>query len=128
MKPACEIIVQEILPAMRAMVAMQLTKQYGLSQEQAALRLGTTQPAISQYKRSMRGYKTAIFKKHPKILEMMNSLTKSAASGELSPDQVTLEFCRICLYIRKNGLICEIHREKNPLLDGCRICLEGEIC
>ena len=125
MKPVCELIVQEILPSMRALVAMQLTKDYGLSQEQAALRLGTTQPAISQYKRSLRGYKTAIFKKHPKLSEMMESLTKRAASGEVSPYQVTMEFCKICTYMRKNGLMCEMHKERNPLLESCTMCLEG---
>jgi predicted transcriptional regulator len=125
MKPVCELIVQEILPSMRALVAMQLTKKYGLSQEQAALRLGTSQPAISQYKRSLRGYKTAIFKKHPKISEMMESLTKHAASGEASPDQVTLEFCKICSYLKKNGLLCEMHRQRNPQLEGCTICMDG---
>lgn len=125
MKPVCELISQEILPSMRALVAVQLTKNYGLSQEQAALRLGTTQPAISQYKRSLRGYKTGIFKRHPKISEMVESMTKRAASGEISPDQVTLEFCKICTYMRRNGLICEMHKERNPLLENCRVCLEG---
>ena len=128
MKPVCEIIVQEILPSMRALVATQLTKNYGLSQEQAALRLGTTQPAISQYKRSLRGYKTTVFKKHPKLSEMIDSLTKRAASGEISPAKVTMEFCRICSYMKKNGLMCEVHKERNPLLEGCSMCMEEGVC
>ena len=70
MKPVCEIIVQEILPSVRAMVAVKLTNTYGLSQEQAAVKMGTSQPAISQYKREIRGHKSRVFKQNPKLAEM----------------------------------------------------------
>ncbi|MEM5812454.1 MAG: helix-turn-helix domain-containing protein [Candidatus Aenigmatarchaeota archaeon] len=123
MKPVCEIIVQEILPSVRAMVALKLIKSYGLSQEQAAKRMGTTQPAISQYKREIRGHKSNVFRQHPRLSEMVEEIAKKAASGELSPLDVTLEFCRICRYLRSEGIICDLHREINPSLGSCNVCM-----
>jgi predicted transcriptional regulator len=125
MKPVCEIIVQEILPSVRAMVAVKLTKTYGLSQEQAAKRMGTTQPAISQYKREIRGHKSRVFKQNPKLAEMVDEIAKKAASGELASYDITLEFCGICKYLRSQGIMCELHRELNPGLQECNVCMKA---
>ncbi len=124
MKPVCEVIVQEILPSVRAMVAVKLTKTYGLSQEQAAKRMGTTQPAISQYKREIRGHKSRVFKQNPKLVEMVENIAKKAASGELAAHDITLEFCGICKYLRSQGIICDLHRELNPSLASCNVCMK----
>ena len=125
MKPVCEIIVQEILPSVRAMVALRLTKTYGLSQEQAAKKMATTQPAISQYKRELRGHKSRVFKQNPKLLEMVDDIAKKVASGELATYDITLEFCRICKYLRSKGIMCELHRELSPSLQECSVCLKA---
>jgi hypothetical protein len=127
MKPACEIIVQYILPAIRAGVAKRLIEKYGLSQRQAAERLGTTQPAVSQYKKGLRGYKTGILKDNPRLLELIDSLASRSASGEISQDQLTLEFCNICRYLKSEGDICKLHKELYPLLESCKICLNSKI-
>jgi len=124
MKPVCEIIVQEILPSVRAMVAVKLTKTYGLSQEQAAKKMGTSQPAISQYKREIRGHKSRVFKQNPKLLDMVDDIAKKIASGELATYDITPEFCRICKYLRSNGIMCELHRKLNPSLQECNVCMK----
>lgn len=124
MKPICEVMVLEVLPGMRAMVARKLVEKHGFSQKVAAERLGTTQPAISQYKRELRGHKVKIFKNNPKVLEMMDSIAKRTASGELSQDQITLEFCSVCKFMRSSGIVCEIHKKMYPSLENCRICLD----
>ncbi len=124
MKPICEVMVLEVLPGMRAMVARKLVEKHGFSQKVAAEHLGTTQPAISQYKRELRGHKVKMFKNNPKVLEMMDSIAKRAASGELSQDQVTLEFCSVCKFMRSSGIVCEIHKKMYPSLENCRICLD----
>ena len=81
MKPLCELMGIEILPTVRAMVAKKLIDTYGLSQKQAAEKLGTTQPAISQYKRNLRGYRTSVFTANPGLMSMVDSLAKRTASG-----------------------------------------------
>lgn len=123
MKPVCEMIVQEILPSVRAMVAVKLIKTYSFSQEQAAKKMGTSQPAISQYKREIRGHKSRVFKNNPKLMEMVDSMAGRVATGELSSLDITLEFCRICRHIRSHGLLCEMHREQHPAMEGCSICI-----
>lgn len=57
MRPPCEIVVKQVLPAFRALVAKDLIGKYRFSQVAAAKELGTTQAAISQYLCSKRGEK-----------------------------------------------------------------------
>ena len=125
MKPVCEVIVQEILPSVRAMVAVKLTKSYGLSQEQAARKMGTTQPAISQYKREIRGHRSGVFRRNPKLMEMVDGMTEKVAKGELTSMDITLEFCGICRYLRTHGLMCELHKEASPVMESCTVCMKG---
>ena len=124
MKPVCEVMVSEVLPGVRAMVARKLVEDHGFSQKIAAEKLGTTQPAISQYKRELRGHRIKILKSNQKLLGMINSLAKRTASGEIDKDHVSLEFCVICKYMKSSGLACEIHRRAHPSLENCRICFE----
>lgn len=124
MKPFCEVMVLEVLPGVRSMVARKLVDEHGFSQKIAAERLGTTQPAISQYKRELRGHKLKLFKNNPKVLDMINSIAERTASGELSPDQIVLEFCGMCKYLKSSGIACKIHRDMYPSLEKCRICLD----
>lgn len=124
MKPFCEVMVLEVLPGVRAMIARELVEEYGFSQKIAAERLGTTQPAISQYKRQLRGHKLKVFKNNPKLLDKIGSITKRTASGELSPDQIIIEFCGICKFLRSSGIACEIHRNIYPSLEKCRVCFD----
>ncbi len=125
MKPLCEVIALEMLPAVRAMIARKLVVNYGLSQKQAAEKLGVSQPAISQYKRDLRGFKTGIFKENPKLLEDVNSLAKRIASGELNPLQATIAFCELCKAIRFDGTGCQLHKKLDPSLETCTICMEN---
>ncbi len=125
MKPACEIVSLEILPAFRALIAKKLVNQYGLSQKEAAEKMGISQPAVSQYKRDVRGYKTEIFEKNPRLMEMVDSFARSMASGEVSGFDLTLGFCEICKHIRFEGDACELHRRLDPGLASCSVCMEN---
>jgi len=95
MKTVFEIVSQEVLPCMRALVAKKLIEN-GFSQKQVADRLGLSQPAISQYKRDLRGKSTGIFVNYPQLLEDSNSIAKRVASGEISMNQGTLEIFSTC--------------------------------
>ena len=99
-----DTIIKKILPAMRAIVARKLIETYGLSQKQTAQKLGATQPAISQYKRGIRGMKVDIITNYPKLSEMLETVAKKVASGEIADEQVTIEFFKICEYLAAEGL------------------------
>ena len=96
-RPISDVMIKEVIPAMRAYIAKKLVEAYGLSQKQAAQKLGTTQPAISQYKRGIRGYKsTNLFLQHPQVVETLNGFAKTIATGDLSDYQITLELFKAC--------------------------------
>ena len=53
----CEFFVNEILPGIRAVLAKNLMEKKKMSQKAVAEIIGTTQPAISQYCRELRGHR-----------------------------------------------------------------------
>ncbi len=73
MKPLCEYMINEMLPGFRALVAKKLMEDHGLSQTEVAELLDTTQPAISQYRRQLRGKKTSVFMKNHELLDFLDS-------------------------------------------------------
>lgn len=124
MKPVCEVMVLEVFPGLRAMIAKRMMEQHGFSQKAAADKLGTTQPAISQYKRSLRGSRMTPLESSPGIMEMISSLANKAARGEVAPEEISSEFCNICKRMRKEGLACDFHRRMYPSLEKCTICMD----
>ncbi len=126
MKPVCEVMVMEILPGIRAMVARKLIEKHDFSQKAAAERLGTTQPAISQYKRKLRGLGVDSLQGSPRLIEMIDSIASGAASGRLSQEEIGGEFCSVCRFMRSSGLACEFHRRMYPSLENCTICMDRE--
>ena len=90
-----------------ARVTKKLIENYKLSQNRVAFLLETTQPAISQYKRDERGFKDGIFKDNPSLIETIESIARKLASGEMSPEESNLEFCKICKMLHPEGM-CSI--------------------
>lgn len=95
MRTVFEIVSQEVLPCLRAQIAKKLLEN-GFSQKQVADRLGLSQPAISQYKKNLRGHRTGIFVDYPQILEETNSIAARVASGELDIGKATTEMFSLC--------------------------------
>ena len=126
MKPFCEVVAFEILPAVRAMVARQLLREYRVSQKRAARLLGVSQPAVSQYNRDLRGYRAEIFRDNPGLKAIVNRIAEGMASGEISDLQSTLSFCGLCKEIRFSGAGCRAHRERDPSRKACSICQENQ--
>ena len=124
MKPVCEVMVLEVFPGLRAILARTLVEKHGFSQKIAADKLGTTQPAISQYRRELRGSKIKSLEDNPAILQMINSISERTASGNLSPEEISGEFCEVCKFMRKEGLACEYHRRMYPSLENCTVCMD----
>ena len=95
MKTVFEVVSQEVLPCLRSLVAKKLLEN-GFSQKQVADRLGLSQPAISQYKKNLRGHRTGIFVDYPQMLEESNAVASRVASGEIGIEQATTEIFNIC--------------------------------
>jgi len=124
MKPYCETVAQYVLPTMRALIAKRLMEKYKLTQQNAALKLGLTQSAISQYMRNLRGSKIKSIEKDENINKEIEIFVDRIASGDLDSLKTLDAFCSICKLIRKKKLLCSIHIKLFPELKDCRICLE----
>jgi len=105
MRPLCEYMISEMLPGFRALVAKKLIDEYGFSQTEVAEMFNTTQPAISQYTRELRGKKTGVFLSNQSLCEMLNKITKDIAMGRIAPEKTGLEFCKMCKLMREINLV-----------------------
>jgi predicted transcriptional regulator len=112
MDPQCEVIGKYVLPVFRSQLAKELVQKYHFSQTEAAKKLGTTQAAISQYLSSKRAYKgiEQVTEYMPKIQSMAAETAQKIVSKEISPDDVTLDFCKLCSTFCKNNLTLEVNK------------------
>jgi predicted transcriptional regulator len=100
MKPFCEYMIKEIFPCLRAMVAQDLVENYNISQSKAAELMGISQPAISQYMRSLRGKKKEMLE-HEDVKTMVREMADGLHSNTLSKDDLSQSFCNVCDILSK---------------------------
>jgi predicted transcriptional regulator len=103
MKLPCQIIVWDVLPAIRAAIAEELIK-CGVSQQEAAKYLEMAPSAISQYLSGKRGYRI-VFEND--IRESIAEIARDLHDGKI--DDLSSRICAICRMIR----------EKDPMMGGC---------
>ncbi len=124
MRLPCEIVVKDVLPAIRAMLVKELIERHNLSQVEVACKLGITQPAVSQYLRMLRGAgRGSTMLKN--IQKHVRKLADDIANGKMKRKQVIERYCLICRSMGQRELICLLHMRAAPYLrgEGCRICL-----
>jgi predicted transcriptional regulator len=113
-----------VLPAFRAIIAKELIEKYEFSQMDAAKKLGTTQATINHYVYSKRGEKK--LKQLESILDVKRTAEEIAyeiAYEQISTTDAITKFCRLCQKIRKEMLLCTMHRDAVPYnLENCNIC------
>ncbi len=94
MKTHCEMVVKEILPGIRSMIAKELIHVYNMNQCETAKALGISQPAVSQYLREMRGKK--YIAGDAEVMEEIKKLSGKIFRKEVAADSIAAEFCNIC--------------------------------
>lgn len=100
LKTFCEIVSRDIIPSIRALIALVLIEKYNMTQVDVAKKLGVTQPAISYYFHSKRGRKAIEFlKSNKKIMELIEKAAEKIYNDIESPGPV---LCDICIKIRKD--------------------------
>ncbi len=108
MKFYCEIFTRNFLPAVRAIIAENLTEKYGLTQIEAAKKMGLTQAAISHYLRSKRGAKAYnILKQDKEVLNYIKELATLIYEGKGNTKEAYDYVCKICEWIRSRKEIIE---------------------
>ncbi|MBS1263988.1 MAG: hypothetical protein MAG715_01183 [Methanonatronarchaeales archaeon] len=118
LKPPCEMMVRTYLPLIRRSLAQKLVDN-GVSQSEAADRLGLTQAAVSQYLSRKRGSNEL------EELGLLEKLTEEFASTlaeeKVGEEDRVLGLCGICVELRSSKTVCEPHLGDGELVD-CKIC------
>ncbi|MBW6451554.1 MAG: hypothetical protein K0B02_02385 [DPANN group archaeon] len=126
MKPFCEIIVTKIFPTVRALIAKELMDELNHTQNETAAKMNITQPAISQYKRELRGSKAEIIQKNEVVFNMIKNQAKILSTTKPSENRHIL--CTICKAIRDEKLLCKMHKEAMPSMNNCTLCIDNSLC
>lgn len=123
MKLPCEIAAKSVVPAIRALLAKELTKNYGMKQKEAADLLGITQTAVSKYTHDVRG-RILIIEKHEEVKTQIKKTAASLANGNIARWELALQICTTCKLIREKRLMCELCKRADPALDikKCELC------
>lgn len=114
MKYEVEVISEEILPAIRSIMAKELHEQYGYKQKEIAKRLEITQPAVSQYINQNRAKEKVINKisDDPQTYIIIDDAIQKAAENK----DYRNELQQIIQNIRDKGLLKEEFQETEKLL------------
>ncbi|SDF35734.1 hypothetical protein SAMN04488589_0453 [Methanolobus vulcani] len=100
MKLPCQMIVWDVLPAIRAAIAEELIN-CGLSQQEIAKQLDMAPSAVSQYLSKKRGYRIVL--EH----EVKTSIRQLAEDlKEEKVDDLVSRICAICRQLREEGQQC----------------------
>ncbi|MEM2121485.1 MAG: transcriptional regulator [Candidatus Woesearchaeota archaeon] len=109
-----EVEVWYILPMIRRNLAKELLN-LGLKKSEIAKKLGITKAAVSHYVYDKRGDSARIkgFKKE----------IKRSAKNIIEGYCVTREIQKLCMLIRKKGLLCKVHKNYDSNIRGnCNFC------
>jgi len=100
LKTFCEIASKDIIPSIRALIALVLINKYNMTQVDVAKKLGVTQPAISYYFHSKRGRKAIEFlRSNKKIMALIEDAAEKIYNDVETPENI---LCDICVKIRKD--------------------------
>jgi predicted transcriptional regulator len=123
MKPPCMVVVQHILPALRLEITRKLVEKYGMKRSEAAVKMGVTPAAVTQYlSRRRGGSATSLLEGSGRVMEFVDEISGDIVRGESPLDVLLLKLCRACAAARSEGLICQLHRESMPGLADIRGC------
>ncbi|MEM3852534.1 MAG: helix-turn-helix domain-containing protein [Methanomassiliicoccales archaeon] len=117
-----ELEAMVVIPELRAMLARELAARRRMSQNEIALLLGVSQPAISNYISGVRGTAGAL-SSSPYIRLRISEM---AEDPQCLRDSTSLAVClnELIDFIRRNRLMCELHRRLDTDLeiDSCHMC------
>ncbi len=82
----CEVGVQTVLPAIRALMARTIVEKHGMKEKQVAKLLGLSQSAISRYTTKDRG-NTIILENVPEVQTLIDKMIRLLLHGK--PNQTT---------------------------------------
>jgi predicted transcriptional regulator len=121
--PPCIVVVRYILPTIRAEIARELVKRYGLRRSEASKKMGVTPAAVTQYLEGLRGETaSSMVKGSEEATKVVSQIAEDLVRNDASMCEVLDKMCKACRAIRSSGLLCEIHKKMLPALKGWEAC------
>lgn len=117
MKTVCEVVVQEVLPTLRAAIAKELISSYNLNQGEVAKLLDVSQPAVSQYLRQLRGKND--FLENKTVSNEIKELSSKLYLKQINTHDLATSMCAISRLIIGNDLV---KTEKFHSIESCIVC------
>ncbi len=120
MKTTCEIMVQKVLPAIRAELSRTMIFEHGCTQQDVADILELSRAAVSQYVSEKRGAEVNFSE------ETQNEIRKFASvllNQDLSSQEKTKGMCGICSIVQKSGWLYR----NAPGVKACIICEDTDL-
>ena len=121
-----EIVVEEVLPTVRAMLAQELADE-GLTQQAVADHLGVTQAAVSAYLDDDLD-RTGPIAGDPRTQATVEEIAEGLASGRMDGYDALAELLDLIAQFEDRGPICQLHEDAMPALQGlsCDLCVRGD--
>jgi uncharacterized protein len=115
MKTTCEIMVQKVLPAIRAELSRTMIFEYRCTQQDVADILELSRAAVSQYVSEKRGAEVDFSEETQKEIRKFASVL---LSRDLSTMEKSKGMCSICSFVQKSGWLYR----NAPEAKVCTIC------
>jgi hypothetical protein len=114
-----EIEAKSLIPAVRAILAKKLIKEYSLKEEDVARVLGITQAAVSNYVRGTRGDVELISKLESvrEVMRMIDDISKDLSTNRAYTPGTLAKFVGLCNYMRYTLIICDVHHSMESDID-----------
>ncbi|MBE0515910.1 MAG: helix-turn-helix domain-containing protein [Methanophagales archaeon] len=119
MKAPCEIIIWYILPSIRSELVKKLI-ECGMSQKEVSERLVITEATVSQYVNKKRGSKIEFKQDTTSAIE---TLAEDVIKGDNNVN-LTYRICEICMMLKKDKTVCELHKDHDLVPAACEACFE----
>ncbi|HKZ60862.1 MAG TPA: helix-turn-helix domain-containing protein [Nitrososphaera sp.] len=114
-----EIEAKSLIPAVRAILAKKLIKEYSLKEEDVAKVLGITQAAVSNYVRGTRGDVELISKLESvrEVMRMVDDIAEDLSTNIAYTPSTLAKFIGLCNYMRYTLIICDVHHSIESNID-----------
>jgi len=120
-----EIVVEDVLPTLRVLLARELAG-HGLTQQEIAANLGVTQAAVSTYINGEPAVEARIAD-HPRTVETVETVAAGLAGDGMDGYDALAAILELIRAFEDRGPICALHEEAMPGLEGlgCDLCVRG---
>jgi len=114
-----EIEAKSLIPAVRAILAKKLIREYSLKEEDVARVLGITQAAVSNYVRGTRGDLELISKLEGirEVMRMIDDIARELSTNKAYTPSTLAKFVGLTNYMRYSLLICDVHHSIESNID-----------